>query len=986
MKHKQIRTVLLSALSAAAIGYAPLASAQLNSGAPQILSTNQTVTPLVPTGATYEPLNPKLADNPEYTVGQAVTTVTSPDKKTLLILTSGYNSNVYTTGANAGQTNPTDSTEWVFVFDISTGKAIQKQALPLPATYNGIAFNPSGTEFYVSGGDSDNVHIFGLTAGLWAESQAPVALGHLAKAVPAIGNSGGLGIATKPEAAGIAVSANGQIVVVANYENDSVTGLTKQNGVWAKYGELDLRPGVIDPTQAGVAGGEFPFWVQIVGNNLAVVSAERDRELDVVSLSATPTVLGRIKVSGNPNKMVLNAAQTRLYVAEDNADVIAVIDATTGSLLEEIKTTAPTSVYANKKKYLGANVNSVTLSPDEGTLYVTNAGENAVAVVRLSDVVGNSYVAGLIPTGFYPNSVSTSADGKTLYIVNGKSATGPNPQYCDTSAATVIPGCTTSNQYDLQLTKAGLQVLPTPSDAELSKLTAQVVKNDHLGYKISATDQAVMDELKLKIKHVIYIIKENRTYDQVLGDLEVGNGDPAETQFPEAITPNFHNIARNFVDFDNFYDVSDVSGDGWPWSTSARTTDTIEKEIPVNYAGRGLDNNSEGTNRNLNVAIGNTTQRVAADPLTNPDPNLLPGTANVAAPDSDDGGQGEGYIWNAALKANKTVRDYGFFIDIVRYNQPAPIGIPETLDPHATNTTVAYSSNPVLSQYTDPFYRGFDNTFPDYYRFQEWDREFKAYEASGTLPNLSLVRIMHDHFGNFSIALNGVNTPETQMADNDYAVGMVVDAVAHSPFKDDTLICVIEDDAQDGGDHVDAHRSNFYMVGPYVKQGFVDSTRYNTVSVLRTIEDILGTGHLNLNDASTPPMADAFDLTQKSWTFSATPSTVLQGTTLPIPASAYSTTSASIKPLHDSAWWAAQTRGMDFSSEDKLDSAKFNHVLWTGTMGNRAYPELRNGANLRVNRQALLAKYRSGELTTTTVDKAATSPAPAATATPDSDK
>ncbi len=463
------------------------------------------------------------------------------------------------------------------------------------------------------------------------------------------------------------------------------------------------------------------------------------------------------------------------------------------------------------------------------------------------------------------------------------------------------------------------------------------------------------------IKHVIYIIKENRTYDQVLGDLEVGNGDPSITQFGQSNTPNFHKIARDFVDFDNFYDVSDVSGDGWPWSTSARTTDVIEKEIPVNYAGRGIDNDSEGTNRNLNVGIPSTAARDAADPLTGTDPDLLPGNANVAAPDSDDEEQGQGYIWNGALKAGLTIRDYGMFLDIVRYNLSAApsLSIPEDENAFADKLQVAYSTNTVLSQFTDPYYRGFDNTFPDYYRFTEWQREFNGYVASGNLPNLSLVRLMHDHFGNFGIALNGVNTPELQIADNDYAVGSLIQAVANSPYKNNTLIFVIEDDAQDGGDHVDAHRSTAFVVGPYVKKNFVDSTRYNTVNFLATMEQILGIAPLNLNDANAAPMANVFDVMKPAnWTYTAVPSAYLARTTLPIDFSP--TNTASLRPLHSGAWWAAQTKGMDFSVEDHLDSAKFNRVLWHGVMGNQIYPNLRNGADLRSNRAALLAKYHAG--------------------------
>jgi DNA-binding beta-propeller fold protein YncE len=959
-------TLLAGSLAACAVAATPLAFGQLNSGEPQILSTNQTVTPLAPRDASYNALNPGLKDLPAYTVGQAVTTVVSPDKKTLLIITTGFNQEYYLTGplANTGTPIPDDSTEWIFVYDIATSVPKLKQTISIPNTYCGIVFNPSGKEFYASGGDNDNVHIYDLNNGKWKESAAsPVALGHAA----------GIGLEQAPEASGIAVSQDGKTLVVANYENDSISILGNSGSGWAKTGELDLRPGIINPADSGVPGGEFPFWVSIKGNGTAYVSSERDREIDVVSLTGTPTLTTRLKVTGNPNKSVLDKSQALLFVAEDNADAVAIIDTNTNRLLTELKTTAPTSVYANTNHYRGANPNSVELSPDQQTLYVTNAGENAVAVIKNPESWETAYVAGLIPTGFYPNSVSSSADGAELFIVNGKSATGPNPLNVSNAYGA------TSNEYDEQLTKAGFQTLPVPTDSELVSLTHQVMVNDNFFLKETPEQLAKVAELHNKIKHIIYIIKENRTYDQILGDLPIGDGDPSITQFGATITPNFHAIASNFVDFDNFYDVSDVSGDGWPWTTSARTTDTIEKEIPANYAGRGLSNNSEGLNRDLNVALATAAQREAADPfliafgLDNP--NVLPGTANVAAPDSAEGVEDGGYIFNAVLNAGLTVRDYGQFIDIVPYVVPASEGgIAPITDPFATKSVVAVSSQPAIARFTDPYFRGFDNVFPDYYRFKEWDREFANYEADGDLPSLSLVRFMHDHTGNFGTAIAGVNTIELQEADNDYAVGLLADAVAHSPrYASNTLICVIEDDAQDGGDHVDAHRSTFYFIGPYLKHGYVDSTRYNTVNVLRTIEDILGTRHLNLNDAHALPMLDAFDLSNAKWTYNATPSPYLASTELPIPASAYPTDAKlNYKSLHDSKWWAEQTRGMDFTVEDHLDTPKYNRLVWVGTMGNRPYPEQRSGKNLRDHREQLLSDYKKQQAAPSTSKPAST--------------
>ncbi len=923
-------------------------------------NTGQTLTPLAPRGARFEPLNPGLADNPQWLAGQAVTTATSPDHKTLLILTSGYNLYNYPSGAYAGSENKTDSNEYVFVYDISKPLPVQKQVLQVENTYAGVVWDPNGSAFYVSGGKNDNVHLYAAGAtGLFAEEAgSPVTLGHAA----------GNGLAVSPEAAGIAITADGKTLVVADYYNDSISLLSRGQSGFTKTGELDLRPGKVNATQKGMAGGEYPFWVTIVGTT-AFVSSVRDREIDVVSLAGTPQVTNRIHVKGQPNKMVANADGSRLYVAEDETDSVAVINTKNDVVLETISVTAPYGLLPGSRAGLkGTNTNSVTLSPDQGTLYVTNGNTNNVAVVKLSSYIGQSRVEGLIPTGWYPNSVSVSADGKQVYVVNGKSPTGPNPGNCHGVTTALAAACAATNQYDLQLVKAGFQSFPTPTPGELNKLTELVADNNHFQRVVSEEDRETMQFLRLKIKHVIYIIKENRTYDQVLGDLEVGNGDPALTEFGRNVTPNLHKLARKFVDLDNFYDSSEVSMDGWPWSTSAQAPDVVEKQTPVNYAGRGLSYDSEGTNRNINVAYPTLAERVAANPLTPADPDVLPGTTDTAAPDSPAGVINQGYLWDAALRNKLTVRNYGFLLDLTRYELPAAyaaLSVPEILNPAATHKRVAYPANVALAPFTDPYFRGFDQSFPDYYRFEEWKREFTGTYGSGGLPSLTLLRLAHDHTGNFSTALLGINTPELEVADNDYAVGLVAETVAHSIYKDNTLIFVIEDDAQDGGDHVDAHRSIAFIVGPYVKQHAVVSKTYNTVNFVRTMEDILGIGQLNLNDAVAAPMASAFDVRQKDWTYTAVPSPLLYGTQLPLPPKPASTTEEAMRTTHKGEYWADVTKGFDFSIEDHMDGAAYNRVLWRGLMGGEYPQRVTTGLDLRKNRSALLARFYQKQSSTT---------------------
>lgn len=934
----------------------------------------QQITPLAIKNSTFENLNPDLADNPNWLAGHAVTSVVSPDHKTMLVLTSGYNRVFRTDGvpdAGGSYFNWPDSQEYVFIYDISTTKPIKKQVLKVPNTYNGIVFDPSGTAFYVSSGmgdfpfDStgmvnpsksagDNIHIFTLnpSTGLW-QNDSELALGHVAGlglvVEPTTGPQLPVNerVAVAPCAAGVAISSDGQTLVVANYYNDSITVFTGGLGNWANRTEVDLRPGKSDPSQVGVPGGSYPFWVVVKGIGLsatAYVSSVRDREIVVVSLGVTPVVKTRIPVVGQPNKMTMNSKQTLLFVVEDQSDSVDVIDTVKNTILETIPVIAHASVMpAALSEYKGANPNSAILSPDEKTLYVTLGNLNTVAVVDLTREEIDDRVIGLIPTGWYPNSVSLSEDGKWVYVINGKSPTGANPDMYYSYGPPTHKSGYASNEYNPQLVKAGLQSYPLPDVEQLTTLTAQVAKNNRFAYSVSASDLETMAAVRAGIKHVIFIIKENRTYDQVLGDLEIGNGDPDFAEFGEPLTPNQHNLARNFVTLDNIYATSEVSYDGWAWSTSAQAQDMVERQYPLAYAGRGFSLDQGGLNRSVNVAILGVEERQAANPLTSDDPDVLPGQTDVAAPDGPNNEVNTGFLWDAALRKNLTVRSYGFAIDGTRYNFPpeSPYSISLEHDPASTNTIVAYSTNVSLAPFTDPYFRGWDPTYPDFWRFKEWEREFDTKFVNGTedLPAMSLVRLMNDHTGAFATAIDGVNTPEIQQADNDYAVGLLVEKISKSKYANDTLIFIIEDDAQDGPDHVDSHRTIAFVAGAYVKQGgVVVSTQYNTIDFLRTIEEVLGLEPMNLNDALARPMADIFNKTPSAWSFTAIPSAILYNTQLPLPEKPVGLIVP--VPLHDAAYWAKVTEGTDFTAEDRMDFAVYNRILWTGLKGDIPYPAL----------------------------------------------
>jgi len=947
--------------------YGPVRVAEMPSlESSQVLPTGMTITPMAARGAAFVPLNPELPGMPSFVAGQPVTTAVSPDGTTLLVLTSGYNR----MDDASGRQIKSGSNEYVFVFDISLGESAtadkprKLQTLEVPNTFDGVAWNPNGEEFYVSGGVDDDVHVFAKQNGQWAEAAPAIKLGH----------AHGLGIDVKPEAAGIGVTADGKKLLVANFENDSVSEIDL--AARKKIVELDLRPGKSDPKEAGAAGGEFPFWIVTKGNDTAYVSSPRDRQIVVLDISGEPKVKARIAVPGEPGKMILDREQKYLYAALATDDEVAVIDTTSGSRFGPISTTAPHAIFSNPQKLMGSNPNSLALSPDEKTLYVTNGGANSIAVANLQGIFtdrtstpARNAVTGLIPTGWYPSSVSVSRDGKMLYVVNNKSVPGPNPGGCRRTtsiARDALDTCHAQNEYILQLNKGGFETIPTPHESELASLTKQVAENNHyVSDAQHAANKKTMAFLRAHIKHVIYIIKENRTYDQVLGDLPEGNGDPHLTMLPRPLSPNHHRLAEQFVDLDNFYDSGDVSGEGWNWSTAARESEMVENTVPINYAGRGFTYDFEGDNRNINVGFARLADRRAANPDTPDDKDLLPGTADVDAPDGPGGDAGTGYLWDAALRAKLSVRNYGFFVDGERYfaRKGGAAPIPLIRDPYASKTQVAFADKPALMKITDPYFRGFDLKFPDYWRYTEWDREFQGYVANGNLPNLELVRLGRDHFGDFAGAIDGTGTVEAEMGDNDYSIGKLIEQVAKSPFAKSTVVFVVEDDAQNGPDHVDAHRSLALIAGAYVKQGAVVSTHYTTVNMLRTMEDILGMGPMGINDDVIEPMADVFTTEAHAWTYTAIVPQILRSTKLPVPAatSASAETSgndfAYASPRHSAAYWAAKTRGFDFNVEDHIDSAKFNRILWRGLMGAKvAYPTVRSGRDLRENRKELLKR------------------------------
>ncbi len=997
---------------AALLGLTTAASAQGGDGVGDNtgvtpLPSQQYITPTFAPGSSFAVLTPTIAEYtsavgnyPNFEPDGAIASALSPDGTTLAVVTSGYNTLNDANGDLLGTPNGsgiTPGAEFIVLYNVTTpGSPVQIQTLRPPNTFVGLLFSANSQTLYCSGGNDDDVIVYTKSNGTWAQSTT-ISLSH---------NYTGNGIGQYPQAGGLALSADGTKLAVANVLNDSVSVInTSNNTVLFEY---DLRPYNTTPsTGSGMAGGERPYSVAFMGNGTIYATSLRDREVDAISFSCTtktiagkpkttcttPTLVARIPVPGNPNNLLMNAAQTTLYVTQDNSDRVAVINTATNTVTEEIDAIAPPGTLAiTATRYTGAGTNNLALSPDQSTLYVTNGGANDLAIIPVSGPAPHS-VAALVPTGWYPTTVTVSADGSTLYVFNAKSDPGANPFNRTTSVTHLIDytyPCTvntalspcgntsasaySTNQYVFLLEQSGMLTLPVPASGTYASLTAQVAANNGWNVASYAADQTVMQFLHQNIQHVIYIVKENRTFDEILGDLANGsNGDPSLTVFGKRITPNLHALASNFVTLDNYFDPAEVSGNGWAWSTGARETDWDVKNMPMDYAYDVTRENapydSEGQNENVSVAYvgatpaatvaareaeaGGVDYQATANGLAGGALNLLPGIADLGAPDSANGGYQSGHIWDAVLAAKMTVRNYGYNSDNSHYGlSSGAIGYPQPVEhPYAAGAQQCWTAAAALIPYTDIYFRGFDNSYPDTWRLEEFEREFAQFNANGNLPNFVLLRYMHDHMGDFSTgSLGGAEAAaETEQADDDFAVGMTMQLLANSQYAGNTLVFVIEDDAQDGADHMDAHRSTAYIVGPYVKQHAIVSTRYSTVNLVRTIEDILGLQHLNLNTAYARPMTDVFDISQSpSWSYTATASTVLKSTTLTtyIASPEHPVQFASgpdIKPLHDAQWWAQKTRGFNFRDEDRLPANKFNRLVWEGVVGKRPYPEQRTG-------------------------------------------
>jgi YVTN family beta-propeller protein len=956
---------------------------------PALLPTGQYITALAAPGSKFFPMHTGLRPDDNADANGAVTSVLSPDGKTLLVLTSGYNGYFYTTsgspittpyidpatGLPADLSYQSNQFQWVYVYDVSGRQPRVVQKIQIPNAYDGLAWDPSGTRFYFSGGQDDRIYIYRQGSGGWVPDAPDPVLNHnpndnqpepsyvggLLYYTPA-GNSAlvnALGLDFGAETAGVAVGQDGSQLFAANLQNDSISVV---NLASRTAGDIQLYM----PGANAKAIGEFPYWVTphspAPGAPTDKVYVTSARDGQVLSVAIPGPGFSVIPVGGGPGKMLLSPDESRLYVANPDADEIEVIDTVRD------KEVAAVSMLRPGYRYRGSMPNSLALSPDGTRLYATLGGENAVIVIDVASLE----VLGRIPTAWYPSSVTVSADGKTLYVLNTKHESGPTPTLKGYYTPPQYPNPTYLDQYVYNTEKAGLETIPVPSSSSLAYLSSIVDANN--GFN-APTHDPMMEFLRHKIKHVIYIMKENRTYDQVLGDLPVGNGDPRLVEFPQAITPNFHELATQFSDLDNFYMGGDVSGDGWNWSQQGHANDYTNKSVPVDYAGGGFDFEWNGTTRYQNSelpvfaknpTLTNERMTELADPTGAS--NIEPGPRDVAdtvGADDETPGQTGGYIWDSVLRAGLSYRHYGLYADETFYTSDptSQYDIPITRTPFKQHIVQGAPLRPAIAPYFDRYYRGWDLNVPDEWRFEEWQREFAGYVKNGDMPAFETVLFMMDHFGNFTTNVEGLSNPNVQIASNDHAVGELVDAVSHSPYWSSTAIFILEDDSQDGPDHVDSHRSPGFVISPWVRGGSVDSTVYSTPSMLRTMEDILGIDHLGMNDANAPPMSDVFTTHPNLQPYTVIiPGVLCQPPVHPdlVPQcnDPLARKTRPVRAQRGPSWWRDRAKRFVFTRPDSGDADAFNRLVWEGLRPGTPYPVARNGADLRAQRSALLGALR----------------------------
>ena len=569
------------------------------------------------------------------------------------------------------------------------------------------------------------------------------------------------------------------------------------------------------------------------------------------------TIRGSIDVGDNPNDMCITRDGIWLFVANANDNNVSVIDTRAGRVIETLNA----ALYPDAPS--GSTTNGLALSSDQKTLYIANADNNCLAVFDVS-VPGRSKGKGFIPTGWYPTCVRVS--GEKILVANGKGMTslpnpyGPNP----TRSGDVVIHHEGGRDQVIKVQYIGgglfrgtMSLINVPDEKTAGAYSKAVYENTPYSKEnelIAEGEEGNPIPRKVgdpsPIKYVFYVIKENRTYDQVFGDMPEGNGDPDLVLFGENVTPNHHAIAREFVLLDNFYVNGEVSADGHNWTMGAYATDYLEKNWPTSYGGRGGSYPGEGAREVANNKV---------------------------------------FFWDLCKQHGVSYRTYGEFVS----------GGKPTLE--------------VLKDNYCPYFTEWDESVRDTVRFYQWKRDFDSLLAINAVPQFNTIRFINDHTQGLSL---GKPTPFAHVADNDLALGLFVEYLSHSPIWNETLIISVEDDAQNGPDHVDAHRSIALLAGGFVKQGFVDHTPYTTTSLLRTMELVLGLPPMTQYDAAANSLWRCFNTTPGHPPYKCRPANIDLN-----------------EKNTDKNKWQALSETFDFSVEDRVNDFDFNEVIWRAVKG-----------------------------------------------------
>jgi YVTN family beta-propeller protein len=785
--------------------------------------------PRLPTGARLDPAGRSFGAG-----SMPLAMALSPDGRRIVLLLNGWRE------------------QGVQVLDRGTGAILQ--TIPQTAAFLGLAFSPDGKSLYASGGNDDVVYRYA-----WADGRAEIA-DTIVLAAKMKGRDG------TRYPAGIGVSPDGKSLYVAENLADSVA-------------VVDLASGTVSQR---FATERYPYGVAVARDGSVYVSAWGGSTVSVLQPNASGMVqhVGRVRVGRHPSAITLSGDGSRLFIASGSTDRIAVMDTRSRSVIATLEDPPPAGPHE------GSTPNALALSDDGRRLFVAEGDNNAVAVFDLSTATSGAgnvragatdKLAGRIPMGWYPSALAVV--NESLFVVNAKGkGTAPNPKGPQPNRPQRFnPPAYTLGQISGTLTMIRAS---NATPGELDSFSMRVGRAN--GWYETRPARRYPP-----IEHVIYVIKENRTYDQILGDLPAGDGDTSLLFFPRPVTPNHHALAERFGIFDRFFVNAEVSADGHNWSTASYSTDYVQKTVPSQYSDRGRSYDYEGTNRD-------------------------------AETDDDVAEPGTGYLWNLAQRAGITFRNYGEF------------AVPLDSVPGRARPQRYHGTKPYLRDHTNERFPDYNLDIQDQLRADIWIAELQEFEKAGRMPALEIVRLPNDHTAGLRA---GSPTPAAYMADNDLALGRMVEALSKTSFWKTSVMFVLEDDAQNGSDHVDSHRSPLLVISPYSRGG-VSHSFANTTDVIATIEDILGLGRLSQFDHYSRPLnyvwRDAPDMR---------PYLALKP-------------GVSLDEKNPRVGIGArESRRLKLAKEDQADEELFNRILWRAMKGeDRPWPGVKRMSALEYRR------------------------------------